>query len=339
MKKTLLTIALTTIVVLTLIGVVSSLFTGGSSVIVSDVGYGGGGAPVYYAAATEEALMMEAPASAPGLAYYEGSADMVNSAVTVERAAANQALADTNRIVIKNADLAIVVKSPEADLEKIRGLAKEMGGYVVASNTYKTTSGVDNTSVLEISITIRVPAEKLDDALARIKQGAVEVEYETTSGIDVTSEYVDLQSRLAAKQDAEQQLRKIMEKAEKADEVLAIYMQLQNIQTEIEVLKGQIKYYEESAAMSSVSVRLIPERGSQPIEVKPWSPSGAWKESLEKLDAFAKDFADFLINLVGFVLPALVLVVLPLAILFLGGRFIYRRFAKPKVAVQAEEKK
>jgi hypothetical protein len=325
MKKTLITVALTAVVVLTLVGLASSSFSRAAQfndISSSLSGYGGGGgAPELYA---------EAPASAPmeGIVSKEMMVDL----------AANQSVVDTNRLVIKNADLAIVVKDPESDLEKIRNLADEMGGYVVASNTYKTTA-VNNISVNEITITIRVPESKLDDALARIKQGAVDVEYESTSGVDVTSEYVDLKSRLAAKEEAEKQLLKIMEKAETAEEVLAVYMQVQNIQTEIEMLKGQIKYYEESSQMSSISVRLIPERGSQPVDVSPWSPSGAWKESLAKLDAFAKDFADFLINLVGFVLPALVLVILPLAILFFGGRFIYRRFAKPKVVVQAEEKK
>ena len=45
----------------------------------------------------------------------------------------------------------------------------------------------------------------LDEALAEIKEGAVDVDYENRSGQDVTNIYVDLQSQLRAKQAAEQQ--------------------------------------------------------------------------------------------------------------------------------------
>jgi hypothetical protein len=81
---------------------------------------------------------------------------------------------------------------------------------------------------------------------------------------------VDLQSQLKAKQAAEAQLLKILDKAETAEDVLAIYLQLESIQTQIEQLKGQIKYYEESSSLSAISVRLIAEEGTQPIEVGPW---------------------------------------------------------------------
>jgi len=333
MKKTLLTVALTTVTLLTLVGIISSQTNSGlmfNSVSRADGGYGGGGSG-------QTEFYAEAPAALPAMDALGAPMEAKNLAVMLEQPAAVSSAADTNRIVIKNADLAVVVKDPSADLEKIKDLAEAMGGYVVSSNMYKTNNGINNISVPEIAITIRVPQDKLDDALKKIKQGAVDVDYENVSSVDVTSEYVDLQSRLKAKQEAEKQLLKIMEKAEKSEDVLAIYMQVQNIQTEIESLKGQIKYYDESSEMSAISVRLIAERGSQPVAVSPWSPFGAWKEALGKLDKFAKAFADFLINLAGFTLPAMILVGLPLAIVYFGGRALVRRFAKSKANVEVKE--
>jgi len=333
MKKTLITIALTTVVVLTLVGVIASQARLGSTYnAISnrlDLGYGGGASPEFYAT---EAPATEAPAAPmPGIGG--GDASVMSDAVAqTSNVASNGA-----RLVIKNADLAIVVKDPNADMARIRKLAEEMGGYVVSSNMYQTASGIDNIVTPEVSITIRVPSEKLDDALERIKKGAVDVDYENTTSQDVTSEYVDLQSRLGAKQAAEKKLLEIMDDAVKTEDVLAVYTTLQQIQTEIEVLKGQIKYYEESATLSAISVRLIAERGAQPIDISPWRPSGAANQAIENLTTFAQNFADFLINFAIFVLPALILIAIPLALVFFAGRAVFRRFRKSKAVVEVKE--
>lgn len=285
-------------------------------------GMGGGGG-----AAEPESPAMEA---APAFAYDAG--DVVKSG---EFYSANGQAAQ-ERLVIENADLAIVVKDPKARMAEINQLANEFGGYVVSSNLYQSYTSMGR-EVPEATIVIRIPSERLDEALARIKEGAVDVDYENRSGQDVTSIYVDLQSQLKAKQAAEKKLLEILDTAEKAEDVLAIYLQVQNIQTEIEQLKGQIKYYEESAALSSISVRLIAEAGTQPIEIGRWKPEGAAKEAVEDLIRFAQNFTEFLIRFVIFTLPALVLIAIPLFLIYLAGRAMYRRFNRSKVVVEETE--
>jgi hypothetical protein len=187
-----------------------------------------------------------------------------------------------------------------------------------------------------------VPSERLDEALAQIKEGAVEVVRENRSGQDVTNQYVDLQAQLRAKEAAEKKLLEIMDQAVRAEDVLAIYLQVQSVQTEIEQLKGQIKYLEESAALSSVSVQLIAEEGTQPIEVGPWRPEGAAKEAIQDLILFFQNFVDFLIYFVLSILPALILVAIPLYLVYLIGRAAYRRIRRSRsevVVVKSEEVK
>jgi Domain of unknown function (DUF4349) len=339
MKRTLITITLTTVVVLTLVGFVTSLFgnrvDNTFSVISRQLpaGYGGGEAPDLYAAAPPVA---EQPA-------FDGVAQPADIAKSADQAANTANAVDVNRLVIKNADLAIVVSDPKADMARISKLADEMGGYVVSSNLYQSYYGPNSIEVPEATITVRVPSERLDEALAKIKEDAVDVDSENVSGVDVTSEYVDLQSRLTAKQAAEKKLLEILDKAEKTEDVLAVYTQLQMIQTEIESLKGQIKYYEQSASLSSISIRLIAEAGTQPIAIGPWRPEGAAKQAVEDLVYFFQNFVEFLIRLVIFILPALILIAIPLFILFIAGRALFRRFRKPGPAleekVEVEEKK
>ena len=336
MKKTLTTIALTTVVVLTVVGIfgsvlgkrVNNTFSAISSELPAEYGMGGGAAPVEMPAAAPAQDMFQAP-SVGG-----GDAKTISNALNE----APSSIADNGtRLVIRNADMALVVKDPKASMASISKLAETMGGFVVSSNLYQSYYGPNNTEVPEATITIRVPVEKLDEALATIKKDAVDVNYENVTGQDVTSEYVDLQSRLTAKQAAEKKLLEILDKAEKSEDVLAIYVQVQSVQTDIEVLKGQIKYYEESASLSAISVRLIAEAGTQPIAVGPWTPTGTAKEAIQDLIYFFQNFVEFLIRFVLYNLPALILIIIPLFLVFLVGRAIFRRFRKSKVVV--EEKK
>ena len=316
------------IIILSVIGVflllgtsVMYLFGPGSASTFSNVsrdlgGFGGG-------AATEAPAAVEAPAL-DSFAYDQSQEASYRAAQVQER------------LVIQNADLAIVVKDPKARMKEISDLAKEFGGFVVSSNLYQSFTALGK-EVPEASIVIRVPSERLDEALARIKEGAVDIDYENRSGQDVTNIYVDLQSQLKAKEAAEEKLLEIMEQATRAEDVLAIYLQVQTVQTEIEQLKGQIKYLEESADLSAISVRLIAEEGTQPIEVGPWKPEGAAKDAIQDLIFFFQNFVDFLIRFVLYNLPALILIGIPLYLVFLAGRALFRRSRKPNEKVEQTE--
>jgi len=288
------------------------------STVSRDLGGFGGGAPEAGVAPVAEQPALEASG-------YDQSQDAFNKAAQVQE-----------RLVIENADLAIVVTDPRAHMQQISDLAKEFGGFVVSSNLYQSFTALGK-EVPEASIVIRVPSERLDEALARIKEGAVDIDFENRTGQDVTSQYVDLQSQLTAKQSAEEKLLEIMDQATRAEDVLAIYLQVQIVQTEIEQLKGQIKYLEESADLSAISVRLIAEEGTQPIEVGPWKPEGAAKDAIQDLIFFVQNFVDFLIRFVLYNLPALILIGIPLYLVFLAGRALFRRVRKPTERVERTE--
>lgn len=282
-------------------------------------GYGGG--------AQGPMLLPAAEAPAPDMRALDSGS---KSAVTegYDNSAGQPAQAQ-ERLVIQNADLVVVVQDPKASMAAISDLAKQYGGFVVSSNMYQTYSQAGK-EIPEASIVIRVQSEKLDEALGKIKESAVDVQSENRSGQDVTSQYVDLQAQLKAKQAAEEKLLEIMDQATRAEDVLNTYLQAQNVQTEIEQLKGQIKYLEESAALSAISVRLIAEAGTQPIQVGPWKPSGTAKEAIQDLIVFFQNFIEFLIRFVLYTLPALVLIAIPLFLVYLAGRAVYRRFRKSK---------
>lgn len=234
------------------------------------------------------------------------------------------------RLVIKNANLSITVADPEEKIEAITALATSLGGYVVSSNTYQSYAN-SGEQVPEGNITIRIPAGKLDSALAQIKAGVDEVNSENVSGEDVTDQYVDLQSRLDAKEAAEAQMLKIMEDATTTEETLAVYSELQYIQSDIEVLKGQINYYERSAATSSISTEVIATEKAEPIEIGGWELGATASKAIQNLINYLQGFMQFIINFILFVLPVLFTLILPFYLVFIAVRAIIRRRKNKKV--------
>ena len=161
-------------------------------------------------------------------------------------------------------------------------------------------------------------------ALDQIKKDVVEVQNENRSGQDVTAEYVDLQSRLKNLEAAEKQLEEIMENATETEDVVNVFNQLVYYREQIELVKGQIKYYDEAAALSAISVRILAEETVKPVVIGKWEPKGVALEAIQDLINFLKGFVDFLIRFVIFILPVLIFIAIPLYLVFIGIRALFR---------------
>jgi hypothetical protein len=241
----------------------------------------------------------------------DGEAGVRNAASTVPEAA--------ERIVIRNANLSIVVDDPTVTMSDIARLAAGTGGFVVSSNLFQTTleSGVE---VPRASITIRVPADQLNDVLAQIEGSANQVLSRNESGEDVTRDYTDLQSRLRNLEQAETQLMEIMGSANRTEDVLDVFNQLTSIREQIEVITGQIQYFEQSAAFSAIAVDIVANEAVQPLTIGGWQPVGVAKNALQALINTLKFLADAAIWILIYVLPVLVILSIPLILMGRGIR-------------------
>ncbi len=232
------------------------------------------------------------------------------------------------RMVIMNVDLTIVIADPQARMDAIALMAEDLGGFVVSMNMYQTNLYNGGTAP-EGYIAIRVPAEKLESALTQIKANVVELRAENRSGQDVTASYVDLKSRLSALEDARDQLEIIMNAATKTEDVLNVFSQLQYYNEQIEMVKGQMKYYEEASAYSLISVTLIAEETLQPIQIGPWTPNEAARNAIQSLIRFLQGFVDFLVTFFLLIVPVLLVVFGPIVlVIWLIVRGLKRRKAK-----------
>lgn len=243
----------------------------------------------------------------------------------------------TKRIVIKNASLTIVVPDPSEVISEIALMAERMGGWVVSSSTSQEYYWDAEQELTNGRITIRIPAEGLTSALGEIKGLTIDpkedVSSEQITGQDVTSEYTDLESRLRNLEDAAEQLRGFMENAEDTESVLEVFGQLNAVNEEIELVKGQLQYYDEASAMSSIAVEVLPKY--EPVEPAPyeapaWDPKGVFDETLERLVEFFQDFVDFMIRFIFGFLPRFVIVLAPFAIVLFIIIQVVKRSKKKK---------
>ena len=240
--------------------------------------------------------------------------------------AAGSTAQGVDRLVIQNANISLAVTDPGESMDKIAALAQEFGGFVVSKNLYQQTldSGI---KVPRASITIRVPAEKLNEALDQIKMESDQDPInESSDSQDVTSEYTDLRSRLRNLENTEIQLNRIMEEAVNTEDILAVYNRLVDIREQIEVTKGRIQYFEQSAALSAISVELMADEAIQPLTVGGWQPQGVAKTAVQALINTMKFLANALIWIIIYLLPVLLVLYI---VFFLPLAFVGRRIRKP----------
>ncbi len=251
-------------------------------------------------------------AATPSAPYDYASAPTAAPAATEAPAASGDggtSPTTVERLIIKNANLALVVEKPLDTMQAITHLAEGTGGYVVSTNTFQATfSGQENT---EAQMVVRVPSDQLTPVLDQIRQMAVEVRSETISGQDVTADYVDLQSRLTNLEAKEKQLQTILDQTTDADAVIKVFDKLSETRGEIEQIKGQMKYYKESAAFSAITLDLIPYVVAQPIAIGGWHPEGVAKDSIETLVHIWQGLIDLTIRFSIICGPFVLLLVIP----------------------------
>lgn len=186
-----------------------------------------------------------APGAVDPAAVANGSSDAAAAANGSSDNGEVATLVRQRRIVVRTVDMGLVVSGIQASMDGVAAVAHGMGGWIVSSERSNDFSG---------SIAVRVPAERLDEAIARIRDIAVAVESEISTSKDVTAEYYDSESRLRNMRATETAMLSLLERAPNARDALEIRKTLSEVQEEIEVLLGRLKLLEETSAFSLIKV-------------------------------------------------------------------------------------
>lgn len=183
-----------------------------------------------------------------------------------------------SRLVIKESYLSLVVKNVFMAQKKILEITKKLGGFMVQSY-------LDNPQeAASATVTVRLPAKKLDKALDEFKKIAVKVVSENLSGTDVTEEYTNIEARLTTLYKTKAKFEEIMEKAAKVEEIVEVQRELINLQQQIDALIGQKKYLEKNVQLSKITIYLSTDELSLPYAPnESWRPEVVFKQAVRSL--------------------------------------------------------
>lgn len=184
----------------------------------------------------------------------------------------------SNRIVTKTSDLSLLVKDVRETGNQIISYANNSKGYMVFASYNRPTESPFAT------ITIRVPTDKLDDALNYIRSLSIKVTSENLVGTDVTDEYVDIEASLATLNKTKEKFEEILEKAITVTDILTVQRELISLQQQIDSLKGQKMAIEKNAALTKITIYLSTDELALPYAPdKAFRPNVIFKLAVRSL--------------------------------------------------------
>jgi hypothetical protein len=158
-------------------------------------------------------------------------------------------------LLIRNAQLALMVRSLDEGRAAMERIVKGSGGFI--GNINVSGAGGDTRS---LSASLRVPTAKLDETLVALKRLG-QVTSEGQSGEDVTQRSTDLDARLSNSRAAEMRLKDILtHRTGKLSDVLEVEREISRVRGEIEQMEAERKSLDRRITYAIVSVQMIEER-------------------------------------------------------------------------------
>lgn len=236
-----------------------------------------------------------APAAGPAVAN-PGAADSKAGAPDVAGSANEVAPADTK--IIRTASIYLTVTSVETVAAAVRGVAAGLGGQV-ASETVNATDVAPTadpalgekttTSVRRVGnygqLVLAIPTDRLDAALDQLAKLGTVVQ-RASSSEDVTSAFVDTESRITTKKASIERVRALMSQTQNISQIVELESQLAAREADLESLQAQLASMSKRVAMATITVTV----SSNPDVIPPVEEEGflaglrsGWKAFLASL--------------------------------------------------------
>ena len=229
-------------------------------------------APVAGAFAREAAPAPAAPAH--GL---PGSAANQLAATGAGQNASSAAAAGEPARIEETGSITLVVRgsSIQADTAQLMALATASGGFVASTGAQSATPG----SPAQGTVTLQVPVHNFNALLAQVRSLG-KVSLLTTSAVDVTGQYVDLQARINALEESRRQYLTIMAKATTVGGILAVQEQLDSLQGQLEQLQGQMRLLDNETTYATLTVTLTEKAAVAPAPRPEPGLTKAWNAAV-----------------------------------------------------------
>ncbi|MBN2547970.1 MAG: DUF4349 domain-containing protein [Anaerolineales bacterium] len=238
------------------------------------------------------------------------------------------------RLIIKNAEMRLLVQNTETAIDRMTQVVDDLGGYIISSRQWFEENYGESHKYA--TYTIGVPVDQFEQALRRLRELSVRVLDENATGQDVTDEYVDLQSRLDNLKATRDRVRAFLDQAKTVDEALKINEQLSEIEDEINQVLGRMNYLFDRAGVSTITITFEPDvviptptPTATPTPTPtptPWNPGNTMRSAVDALGSLSRGGVEAFI---WFVIVGVPCLGVPAAIVYGVWRLARRRKAKP----------
>ncbi len=177
-----------------------------------------------------------------------GSADV--NRVVEESPNENRHNNDVERKIVKNGDISFETNDIGATRQKILATLKSLGGYVVDDK--ESTDNEVNRK--DYTLNVSIPANNFDKLLNFVSSSADKIDSKNISITDVTTNYIDITTRLANKKILESRYLDLLKKASKISDLLEIENKLTEIRSDIESTQGRLNYLNKQVLYSSLNI-------------------------------------------------------------------------------------
>ena len=241
------------------------------------------------------------------------------------------------RLIIKDGDMTVLVDDTETAVTQATDVAVSVGGYIINQNVFDDPQGYRFATMR-----LGVPVDHFETAL-KVLRDLGTVTNESASGVDVTDEFVDLNSRVDNLIATRDRLRSFLLDAVNVEEALRVNEELRRIEEEIAIIQGRINFLADRASFSTIDLTLnpwiptptpSPTPTATPIPTaESWRPGDTAQLAGVELQETAQDAADFVIYNSIATLPWLII----WAVILYGGwrvyQFVVRREAGAQEAI------
>lgn len=216
--------------------------------------------------------------------------------------------AQISKKIIKTGGINFQSENIEVDYKKISSLLPGFNAYIENENQSKSPQRIDQ------NLTIRVPSESYDSLFSSLSKLAFRLDNRYSNIEDVTERYYDLQTRIENKKVLEQRYLELLKKASDVKDILEIERNLNEVRIDIENFQGQLNYLSKQVSLSSINLSFY--------EILPYAYDSSTRKGfgariLSAMDSGWQGFLSFIVGTVT---------LWPLAILIIGGLFLYRKF-------------
>ena len=223
--------------------------------------------------------------------------------------------------IIYSGNISLYTDDYKGTFEKVGEYAASIGGFVQSSGS-SFIDKTKNTTVNSGYITMRVPAEKFQEAMKEIQKYGTTVNASTNSE-NISQQYQDIKGQLDNLKIQEQRLQEYLTRAENIQDLLAIETELNRVKTEIDYRTTILNNWDKEISYSTIYISITEKMLATSTVKSPFS------DIFQQIKEGFIASINLLLNITAWVIVFIVKLI-PFAAIAGAGYFFYRRFLRKK---------